>query len=470
MQRGETERMKVGFVGLGKLGMPVALALCHREHDVMGYDLDPGRMQTASFPHREIGPSGEASIEPLLRESTLRFGSLDEVVAHGDVIFVGVQTPHEALFEGTTRLTDERVDFDYGYLKGALAAISEAVDRCGEDRVVIIISTVLPGTIRREILPLVSERVKLCYNPFFIAMGTTMRDFLNPEFVLFGVRDADAAEMAKRLYRTLHERPFYETSIENAELIKVAYNTFISMKVGFANTLMEICHKIDGCDVDDVTGALALGTERLLSPKYLRGGMGDGGGCHPRDNIALSWLARELDLSYDWFESVMLARESQTEWLADLVCEAHERGEYSHKNVGIYGRAFKAGTNLVVGSPATLLANLLRERGFSVELYDPHVDAGPCPFSEPGVYFVATNHEEFARHDWRYPRGSVVIDPWRFVPPHDDVEIVHVGVGAPGRIAERLPVYDLLTTAPNYAGNGAGNGGARAADAVAEPD
>jgi UDPglucose 6-dehydrogenase len=157
--------------------------------------------------------------------------------------------------------------------------------------------------------------------------------------------------------------------------------------------------------------------------------MGDGGGCHPRDNIALSWLARELDLSFDWFESIMLARERQTDWLADLVEEHHERRGYEHRRIGLYGRAFKAGTNLTVGSPASLLRNLLEERGFEVAMYDPHLDEGPCPFSEPGVYVVATRHDDFADAMWSYPAGSVVVDPWRFVPQRSDVEVVHVGVG-----------------------------------------
>ena len=107
--------------------------------------------------------------------------------------------------------------------------------------------------------------------------------------------------------------------------------------------------------------------------------MGDGGGCHPRDNIALSWLARELDLSYDWFEGIMLARERQTDWLADLVEEHHARRGFADRTVGIYGRAFKAGTNLTVGSPATLLANLLEERGFEVEHLRPAHRRGPLP-------------------------------------------------------------------------------------------
>jgi len=421
--------MKIGVVGLGKLGMPVALALSLKGHEVMGFDVDPSRMQKETFPHREVGPAGESSIEPLLRESSIRFGSLDEVVGHAELIFVAVQTPHEALYEGVTRLPEDRADFDYGFLKHALTDLSGAVDRIGENRFVVVISTVLPGTMRREVIPLLSERVKLCYNPFFIAMGTTIRDFLNPEFVLFGSHDAGAAEKARNLYATLHDAPLYETSIENAELIKVAYNTFITMKVCFANVLMEISHKIEGCDVDEVSGALALGTERLLSPAYLSGGMGDGGGCHPRDNIALSWLARQLDLSTDWFESIMLVRERQTDWLADLVEEHHERQGFEHRRVGIYGRAFKAGTNLTVGSPATLLYNLLVERGFAVEMFDPYIDAGPCPFDDARVYVVATNHPEFTGADWEYPQGSVVLDPWRTVEDRDGVEIISVGVG-----------------------------------------
>lgn len=423
---------RVGLVGLGKLGVPVALAMSLRGHDVMGYDVDESKMQKVRFPHRERGPNGEPSIEPLLQESALRFGPLQDVVDHAEIIFVAVQTPHDPLYEGVTRLPEERVDFDYTYLRQAIGNLSDAVDRGGREKIVIVISTVLPGTMRREILPRISPLVKLCYNPFFIAMGTTIDDFVDPEFVLFGVRDEDAARSAEQFYRTLHEKPFFRTTIENAELIKVSYNTFISMKIAYANAIMEICHKIPGCDVDDVTKGLSLATERLLSPRYLRGGMGDGGGCHPRDNIALSWLARQLDLSYDWFENLMLCRERQTDWLADLVEEHHKRRGYAHRFVGIYGRSFKRGTNLTIGSPATLLANILKERGYEVGMYDPYIDEGPCPFKAAGVYFVATNHDEFAASDFAFPADSVVLDPWRYIPDRRDVELVHVGVNRAG--------------------------------------
>jgi len=427
-----TKCWKVGLMGLGKLGMPVALAMSLKGHDVMGYDVDAVKMQKDCFPHREQGTNGEQSIEPLLQSSNLRFGTMSQLVGHADIIFVAVQTPHDPLYEGITRLPRERVDFDYRFLRTAIQNLSDAILAHGQDKIVIVISTVLPGTIQREIMPRINQHTKLCYNPFFIAMGTTIQDFINPEFVLFGVRDEQAARQAEEFYRTLHNRPFYRTTIENAELIKVAYNTFISMKICYANTLMEICHKVPGCDVDAVTDALALATDRIMSPRYLKGGMGDGGGCHPRDNIALSWLAQQLNMSYDWFEHLMICREQQTEWLADLIEEHHNRQGYLHRRVGIFGKAFKRGTNLTVGSPALLLANILKERAFEVQLYDPHIDPWPCPFNWAGVYFVATNHDEFRAPTWNWPPNSVLIDPWRFVPQQAGITVVPVGTHQDG--------------------------------------
>jgi UDPglucose 6-dehydrogenase len=146
-------------------------------------------------------------------------------------------------------------------------------------------------------------------------MGTTINDFMNPEFVLMGIDDLDAANTLKKFYSTLHSKDVFECSINEAELIKVSYNTFITMKICLANTVTELSHKLTNINSDKVMGALKLSNQRLISSKYLDGGMGDGGGCHPRDNIALSWLSREVDLSYDWYENLMISREKHTEWL-----------------------------------------------------------------------------------------------------------------------------------------------------------
>jgi UDPglucose 6-dehydrogenase len=412
--------MNIGMVGLGKLGMPVALAMDWKGHRVMGFDSDKAKMRKDGYPHRERDPFGEESIEPLLCESRLSFGSLADVVAHSEIVFVAVQTPHDPRYEGITRLPASRADFDYSYLGQAVIELDEVIQRQGKPKVVAIISTVLPGTLGGRILKLTGPLMLPVYNPSFIAMGTVMRDFLWPEFVLLGVKDDEAAWRVEGFYKTLTDAPIYKTSIENAELIKVAYNTFIGMKIVFANTLMELCHKLPGCDVDQVTDALKLARRRLISPAYLTGGMGDGGGCHPRDNIALSWLARKYDLSNDLFEMIMLARERQAEWLADLMCE-HNLPQGKPWKM-ILGPQFKTGTDIMTGSAAVLVANILRERGERVkEFIEPPREWA----DEPMVVLIGAREERYK--DVRFPKGSVVIDPWRLIPKQDGVTVIGVG-------------------------------------------
>jgi UDPglucose 6-dehydrogenase len=289
----------------------------------------------------------------------------------------------------------------------------------------VIVSTVLPGTMRREIKPLLGPHARLCYNPFFIAMGSAIRDFLRPEFVLFGVDDEHSAAAAEAFYRTIHAAPFRRTTLEEAEIIKVLYNTFVSMKIAFANTAMEICHHTPGTDVDVVLDVLRDARDRLVSGKYLSAGMGDGGACHPRDNIALSHLSSRLGLSFDWFRCIMEQRERQTDWLADLI-EHHREG----RDVVILGRSFKPESNIMTGSPAVLLESILRERSLPVTVWDPHVDGGTTPPSgRPLCYFIGTRHPEL--RTWPFEPGSVVIDPWRFVVVPDGVDLVSIGRGAP---------------------------------------
>jgi len=417
--------MNIGFIGLGKLGLPVALAVESRGHNVVGYDISnevKNIIDAKKLPYREIWAQEH------LDKSKIEFVDVEKVVEHSEIIFVPIQTPHDPLYEGTTRLPDERVDFDYTWLKSGLKTLSDEIEKQGEDKVVIVISTVLPGTIRKEIKPLLGEHTKLCYNPFFIAMGTTMRDFLSPEIVLFGVDDDVAAKKAEKFYRTLHHSPFYKTTIENAELIKVVYNTFISTKIAFVNTLMEACHKLPNTNVDDVTNALKMCDERIISDKYLSGGMGDGGGCHPRDNIALSWLSRELNLSYDWFDNIMMQRENQTDWLANLIEETSfkYKGCYNGYPIKILGKSFKPETNITTGSPSILLKNILEERKHEVEIWDPYIDDSENESQQEAmIYFIGTKHPEFTSYS--YNGGSIIIDPWRYIPSIDNCEVIHIG-------------------------------------------
>jgi len=397
--------MKVGFIGLGKLGLPCALSIENKGHDVCGYDINP---EVKEYIKKKEIPYVEVGTPELLQKTKLKvLDSVGEVVKNSDIIFVPIQTPHNEYYEGITRLPKERVDFEYKYLVQGVKDIAKEAEEQKKDITLVIISTVLPGTIKREIVPVLNQYTHLCYNPFFIAMGTTRSDFENPEFVLLGCDDKkEIYTKVEELYRTIHDKPVFKTSIINAELTKVVYNTYISSKIAFINTVMEICEKV-GADVDAISGALSLATDRVISSKYLTGGMGDGGGCHPRDNIALSWLARELDLSFDYFEAIMIAREKQTEWLAKLI---KEKVDETGLPLVICGISFKKNINLTVGSPVLLMEKMLDELGVEYEEYDPVVYQGQNHPNKKAIYFLGMNHSCF--EGINFPEGSVFIDPW----------------------------------------------------------
>ena len=210
------------------------------------------------------------------------------------------------------------------------------------------------------------------------------------------------------------------TSIASAELAKVAYNTFIGLKIAFANSLMEICEHT-AADVDDVSDVLSHATERLLSPMYLRGGMGDGGACHPRDNLALSWLAQRLGLSYDIFENAMMAREAQTEHLADIV---QHYSDLTGLDAFLLGTTYKAGVPLQDGSPALLLRSILDLRiPGRVRSWDPTDNAQPpVEGDDPHVFVMCVPGLPIPDAP-----GSVVIDPWGSTPDMAGMTVVRLG-------------------------------------------
>ena len=418
--------MNIGFLGLGKLGLPVSLAVEDKGHNIFGYDISTQTLEDIKNKHIRYK---EEWVEKFLPNTKLKINNIHDLVKNSEIIFVPIQTPHDPKYEGVTRIPSKRIDFDYSYLKSGIKDLSEAIEKNGEDKVVIIISTVLPGTIRTQIKPLLGKHTKLCYNPFFIAMGSTIRDFLHPEFILFGVDDEEAAKKAQNFYKTICDSPFYKTTIENAELIKVSYNTMISTKISFVNTIMEACHHLPNTNIDDVTNGLKLATRRLISGAYMTGGMGDGGGCHPRDNIALSHLSQKLNLSYDWFDSIMTQREKQTEWLADLVIN-----NSNNRQINILGKTFKPETNLTLGSPSILLENLIKEKGHKVFSWDPYIDEKYEDVCEKfnwinenilHVFFIGTKHPEFI--NFEFPKNSIIIDPFRYIYKANGSKIIRIG-------------------------------------------
>lgn len=416
--------MKIGFCGLGKLGLPIALAIESKGHKVCGYDTNPEvakYIESRKLPYQEVGADELlATTEIEVKRNILG------VVQSSDIIFVAVQTPHDPRFEGITRLPRARADFNYKYLINATYDAIHAIESCGEPKILCIISTVLPGTLKRLVKPVIRKAneyqplVNLVYTPQFIAMGTTIDDFLNPEFTLLGVDDPKTADTIQEFFEAITGKPTFRTDINTAEGIKVFYNTFITMKTVLANIYGEMADKLN-MNSDDIVAALSMADRRIMSNKYLKSGMGDGGGCHPRDNIALSWVAKKVNLSHDIFTDFMKAREHHTDWLVDQIIIEHER---SRLPILVLGKTFKPGTNIVTGSPAILLANLLDEREVEFSHYDPFVDGPNLYIDEPHVIFLATEH----LYDLgEFPAGSVVIDPFGSTPELPGIRLIRLG-------------------------------------------
>jgi UDPglucose 6-dehydrogenase len=400
--------MSIGWVGLGKLGAPCAAALSFSgNHAVWGYDVrgvDPDSYDWGDLPPIEL------------------CDSVGKVVGEtDDVVFVAVQTPHSPAYGGEMVAPDEPREFEYAYLINAVRQVCRQAMTQQKNITLVVVSTVLPGTFDRYLRPLLNEYVTPVYHPFFIAMGTVVQDFIEPELTLFGVDHESHAKSVHELYRPIHNAPAPMMSIASAELTKVAYNTYISMKIVFANTMGEMC-EATGADVDDVSYALSFATQRIMSNAYLRAGMGDGGACHPRDNVALSALAQRHGLSVDLMGFLTRAREAQTRRLAELV--AHWE-LVAQKHVVVLGTAYKPNVQLVDGSPALLLAEYLRELNVKFTHVDNIEQIVPSLSRSARVFVIATAHDEFA--EFNYPAGSIVIDPFGIMSASSDIMLVTPG-------------------------------------------
>ena len=378
-------KTKIGFIGLGKLGMPCAEAISDKGFDVAGYDI--------------IRKSSD-KIE--IRES------LKELVADRDIVFIATPTPHEEGYDGREPTSHKEVkDFNY-------EAVTKVLTKCNQhmnkDQTLVLISTVLPGTIRREFAPLITN-TKLLYNPYLIAMGTVADDMINPEFIMIGTKKgnyetAHKAQQLESFYGMVCEDfPRVEFGTwEEIEAMKIFYNTFISNKIALVNMIQDVAHKLGHMDVDKVTQALAKSTKRIVSPAYMKAGMGDGGACHPRDNIALRWLAKDLDLGYDMFETIMTAREQQAETMA--------RAILTHgNNIWFSSDSYKPGTTLVDGSYSLLVQYYVKKHGGQL-----------ANGIDTPVEVIVRVHES---DEFTADEKTIIFDPWRTYPKADNV--IHYG-------------------------------------------
>jgi UDPglucose 6-dehydrogenase len=402
---------KIGFVGLGKLGLACAEVMAS-EYDVTGYD-----------------------IYPRVSDKVKISDTLEHAVRGMDIIFVAVQTPHDPIYDGSQPITHlPNKDFDYTIVKEVLADIDRYMMR---DQIVVLISTVLPGTIRREL----REKIKhprFIYNPYLIAMGSVEWDMVNPEMIIVGTEDGSLtgdAQILKDFYAPFMENnPRYAIGTwDEAEAIKIFYNTFISTKIGLVNMIQDVAVKSGNINVDVVTDALANSDMRIISKKYMTAGMGDAGPCHPRDNIALRWLAENLELGYDIFDTVMHAREQQAHNLAIFLDDLQKKHNLP---IIIHGKAYKPDVDMIDGSYSLLIGSYLDSIGSQYHYWDP-LTGDRLPDSVPAIVLLAHNRQITYGYTGQLPEqqlyfnlsgGSVVVDPWRtFTTSAENIKVIHYG-------------------------------------------
>jgi UDPglucose 6-dehydrogenase len=406
---------KIGFIGIGKLGLDCAEVMAEK-HEVRGYDIYPRT------------------------SDSVQVCDIAELVDESEWIFIAVPTPHAEGYDGS--VPSSHMDpKDFGH-DAVIDAINKVNAHAKTSKKVVLISTVLPGTTRRKFITLLDSRHQFLYNPYLIAMGSVKWDMANPEMVIIGTEDGELTGIAGELialYKTImNNDPRYEIGTwDECESIKIFYNTFISAKVGLVNMIQDFAMKIGNINVDVVTNALARSTMRIMGPKYMTAGMGDAGACHPRDNIALRWLAKEYEIGYDLFDTVMHARELQAKNLALYLVE---QAKLLNLPIVIHGKAYKPDVEYCIGSYSTLVGHYVKEAGHQVVYVDPLADNPEdvvAAIDTPAVFLWAHNRKITYEYTGdqvdtqpycEIKPGSIIVDPWRkLTTTRRDIIIIQYG-------------------------------------------
>lgn len=406
---------KIGFIGIGKLGLDCAEVMAEK-HEVRGYDIYPRT------------------------SNSVKVCDIAELVDESEWIFIAVPTPHAEGYDGS--VPSSHMDpKDFGH-DAVIDAINKVNAHAKTSKKVVLISTVLPGTTRRKFITLLDTKHQFLYNPYLIAMGSVKWDMANPEMVIIGTEDGELTGIAGELialYKTImNNDPRYEIGTwDECESIKIFYNTFISAKVGLVNMIQDFAMKIGNINVDVVTNALARSTMRIMGPKYMTAGMGDAGACHPRDNIALRWLAEEYKVGYDLFDTVMHARELQAKNLALYLVE---QAELLKLPIVIHGKAYKPDVEYCIGSYSTLVGYYIKEAGHKVVYVDPLADNPEdvvAAIDTPAVFLWAHNRKITYEYTGdqvdtqpycEIKPTSIIVDPWRkLTTTRKDILIIQYG-------------------------------------------
>ena len=415
----------ISVIGLGKLGASMAAAFAHRGFNVIGVDTNPAHV-TAFNQGR--APVQETDLGDMIADNRSRLYatlSTEEAVLDSDISFVVVPTP-----------SDHRGAFTLQYARHAFAELGKALRKKQGYHVVVMTSTVLPGSVRTGLLPVLEREsglrcgldFGLCYNPEFIALGSVIRDFLNPDFYLLGQFDERSGDALESVHRRVsqNQAPVKRMSLENAELAKIAVNSFVTMKISFANMLADFCEHIPGGDVDVVSDA--LGMDERIGRKYLTGGLGFAGPCFPRDNVALAFVGKSLGVD----AALLTANDDYNLRLPRRLIERLMHILPVRGTVTVLGLSYKPLSHIIESSSGVALARALADAGYRVKVHDRLALAEARPVLErctllteslqealhgADVVLVTTTDEPYlklsARDLGTEQRQVILVDYWR---------------------------------------------------------
>jgi UDPglucose 6-dehydrogenase len=352
--------------GLGKLGLPLAVCLANKDYTVTGYDVNKNIIVMIN---RGQSPYSEPGLEKLLKSALGHFSATSDYAAavnNSEITFIVVPTPSTPDGGFTTE-----------YVEAAVTQIGGALKTKKSFHIVVVTSTVLPGATEGTIKPILEKTsgkkcgrdFGLCYSPEFIALGSVIRDFTNPDVVLIGESDAKSGALLEEIYQKVCDNnpPIVRTTLNNGELAKISLNAFVTMKISFANTLAEIAEKMPGGNADIISKVLGFDTR--IGRKYLSGGLAYGGPCFPRDNRAFTLVARQFGCDAKLAAATDGVNQRQNERLANLIIE--KIGGVKGKNIAILGLTYKSNTDVVEEAAPVKIALHLLQKNAGLKVYDP---------------------------------------------------------------------------------------------------
>lgn len=357
-------KYNISFIGLGKLGLPLATNFARYGKKVLAIDLNESLLETLN---NKKAPWIETGLQENIdsAEDNITYTNSYSEVADADNTVILVNTPS----------VERDGSFSNEYVISALTSTCNEIVKKGKDsHNFILSSTVMPGSIYSEFIPLIEsitgwtlgEQFNFSYVPDFVAIGSVIKDFRDPDFVLIGANDANVAQDTFQLYACMLKLapPTSKVNLQEAELAKVALNAYITTKISFANYLGNLAEKLPGVNVDNVTNA--IGQDKRIGTKYFKAGAPYGGTCFPRD----TWAFLKVSNKVGMFAEQMAANEKINNDTLDTI--ANKIG--NEQLIGLLGLGFKPGTSVTTEGLAEKLLTMGKLKNKSVMVYDKYID------------------------------------------------------------------------------------------------